>query len=56
MIYGFVNLDILFIELPDHAPVLVEELDDVNGYEGSRIEMSCTIMGKPEPTLVWWVI
>lgn len=44
-----------FTELPDHAPVIVEGLEDLHGYEGSRVELSCTIMGKPEPTLVWYI-
>ena len=44
---------LLFVELPDHAPVLIEALEDVNGYEGSRIEMSCSLMGKPVPKIVW---
>jgi len=43
----------LLIELPDHAPVLVEGLEDLNGYEGSRIEMLCKITGKPAPNFVW---
>ena len=39
--------------MPDHSPILVEGLEDVQGYEGSRIEMSCKITGKPAPTFTW---
>ena len=41
------------LELPEHAPVVYEELSDVTGYEGSRTEMSCKVIGKPTPTITW---
>ena len=42
-----------FSELPDHAPIVYEELADIHGFEGSRVEMSCKVVGKPEPAIVW---
>lgn len=42
-------------ELPPHAPVVVEPLTDVHGYEGSHVEVTCKISGKPVPTIHWSV-
>ncbi|XP_025104057.1 titin homolog isoform X1 [Pomacea canaliculata] len=43
----------LVMELPEHAPVVYEELTDVSGFEGSRVQLSCKIIGKPTPQIKW---
>ncbi|KAL8593185.1 hypothetical protein ACOMHN_009840 [Nucella lapillus] len=39
----------LVMELPEHAPVVYEPLTDVTGFEGSRVQLACKIIGKPAP-------
>ena len=43
-------------ELPEHAPVVYEPLSDVTGFEGSRVQLSCKIIGKPVPFIQWCVL
>ena len=43
-------------ELPEHAPVVYEPLSDVTGFEGSRVQLSCKIIGKPVPFIQWYVL
>ncbi|KAK7507540.1 hypothetical protein BaRGS_00001475, partial [Batillaria attramentaria] len=43
----------LVMELPEHAPVVHEELADVTGFEGSRVQLTCKITGKPTPHIRW---
>ena len=40
--------------MPPHAPVVMEPLSDVSGYEGSRVELTCKLSGKPSPKILWY--
>ncbi|KAK3083179.1 hypothetical protein FSP39_015849 [Pinctada imbricata] len=44
----------LIMELPPHAPVVGEPLEDVHGFEGSHVEFTCKISGKPLPKITWY--
>lgn len=41
--------------MPPHAPVVMEPLTDTDGYEGSRVELTCKISGKPSPKITWFL-
>ncbi|KAH9498301.1 hypothetical protein Btru_006486 [Bulinus truncatus] len=43
----------LVMELPEHAPSFLEELSPVTGYEGSRTQLACKVIGKPTPRITW---
>ncbi|CAG2187953.1 Myosin light chain kinase, smooth muscle,Myosin light chain kinase family member 4,Death-associated protein kinase 2,Myosin light chain kinase 3,Death-associated protein kinase 1,Death-associated protein kinase 3,Myosin light chain kinase 2, skeletal/cardiac muscle [Mytilus edulis] len=45
----------LVMEMPPHAPVVMEPLTDTDGYEGSRVELTCKISGKPSPKITWFL-
>jgi hypothetical protein len=32
----------------------MEPLSDVSGYEGSRVELTCKLSGKPSPKILWY--
>ena len=54
--FFFLTSICLCAELPEHAPVVYEPLSDVTGFEGSRVQLSCKIIGKPVPFIQWYVL
>uniref|UniRef100_A0A0B7BSV9 Uncharacterized protein n=1 Tax=Arion vulgaris TaxID=1028688 RepID=A0A0B7BSV9_9EUPU len=43
----------LVMEMPEHAPSFLEELTSVKGFEGSRAQLACKVIGKPTPKVSW---